>query len=185
MVHRLEIPVQRIDPNHPVDVVICLGCGLSPDGKRLSRQSLSIVRRGIRLYNAGLTKHILVSGGVDSHPGITVADAMRNYINDRLRNAAVIMERNSGDTLESAAEILRIAHRHSEWRSVAIVTHPWHARRAQAIFRYVWRNADIRIIVIKARSPYGGNCRKRFRHFASFLVWDLFGWSAFWIRRLG
>ncbi|USN53462.1 MAG: YdcF family protein [Candidatus Nomurabacteria bacterium] len=163
--------------------MICLGCGLSPDGTQASRQSASIARKGLNLYQAELARCIVLSGGNGNDGHMTEAIAMKRLIEARARNVYMILENGSIGTINNAIEVLRITRQHPEWRSVALVTHPWHARRARAIFRYVWHGSGIEIIVIKARSSYGGNCQKRFRHFLSFLVWDLLGWSAFLVRR--
>jgi uncharacterized SAM-binding protein YcdF (DUF218 family) len=105
-----------------------------PPFARIGRLTLDRLRAGADLQRrTGLP--ILVTGGlVESHP-VPVGTLMANSLRDDFRVPVAWVEDASVDTWENAALSAEILKKQGI-RSIFVVTHGWHMRRALMAFRH-------------------------------------------------
>ncbi|KAG2450530.1 hypothetical protein HYH02_005031 [Chlamydomonas schloesseri] len=139
-----------------VDVAIVLGYALFRNGTP-TEPLKGRVREGVELYLQGRARNLLFSG---AHPGGVVAkrseaNVMREYAEEVLRDSRPggggaqgllaaqrwFEEDKSTSTWENAVFSLDIC-RQKGWRSVAVVTSPFHQIRSEMVFRRLLREAE-------------------------------------------
>ncbi|KAG2440925.1 hypothetical protein HXX76_003778 [Chlamydomonas incerta] len=138
-----------------VDVAIVLGYALFRNGTP-TEPLKARVREGVELYLQGRARNLLFSG---AHPGGVVAkrseaNVMREYAEGVLRESRAgggaqgllatqrwFEEDQSTSTWENAVFSLRIC-REKGWRSVAVVTSPFHQVRSEMVFRRLLKEAE-------------------------------------------
>lgn len=120
------------------DAIVVLGARIGDDGAA----SPALARRvelGVALFQAGLAKHLVLSGGGRGHRCETMreADIMRAIaLAGGIPEHALLIERNSRNTVENAIETARqLASVNGN--SVLLVTDRYHALRARLLFRAV------------------------------------------------
>jgi uncharacterized SAM-binding protein YcdF (DUF218 family) len=131
------------DPMRRSDAVVALSGG---DGERL--------HAAIQLYRKGLAGALLIVGpdvpllkvysGEDS---LTQGEAKRRIaIRKGIPADSIILALGSTSTIEEARVTLAEA-RVRHWRSVLIVTDPFHTRRARATFHRVFHGSEIALVM--------------------------------------
>lgn len=116
------------------DVGIILGASMW--GDHPSPGLRERLEHGLKLYNEGLYKAFIVSGGLDA-PGLkyTEAEGMRNYLVEAgVPEADIILENNATSTYENLLFSQRIMQEHG-WTSAIIVTHDYHGTRSLEVAR--------------------------------------------------
>lgn len=125
--------VPPLKPLRPADVLIVLGHPAGADG-RPSQAMHEEVALAVRLYQAGLARHAIFSGGA-VHNQHVEARVMARLAGDLgLPAEAIHCEAQARDTLENAAHCRQLMAQ-QRWTRAIVVTIPYHARRAGAIFR--------------------------------------------------
>ena len=121
------------DEASPADVIIVLGAGVDRNGRAgfaLSRRAT----QAIVLYESGLAKAILCSGGVPPNRPNSEAYACQQFLLARgVPASAIVLEERSRSTEENAfysADILRA----NGWQTAVVVTDAFHTLRARWIF---------------------------------------------------
>lgn len=132
----LPLKVMPSDSKYPVVVLAggvkdlsWLGIGPEP-----SETSLSRLVYGIRLYRLIKDSSLVISGGSGDpgKPDISEADAMKEVaISLGVPYEDIIVERDSRNTIESAAAIKKLAGE----KRILLVTSAYHMKRAVAMFR--------------------------------------------------
>lgn len=111
-----------------VDAIVVLGARIEADGSpgaALARRLTSATN----VFERGLAPTILVSGGARWH-GHIEAIAMRRFLIELgVPDDAVLIEPLARSTAENAFFCARVA-RSQGWRSLAVVSCPWHLPRA-------------------------------------------------------
>ena len=122
----------------PPQAVVVLGGGASHDGRewphtdRVNARSLERGLHGARVARmTGLP--VLVSGGRPRHLDVSEAELIRRVLEGDLGVKVDWLEERSLDTADNARESAAIL-RKAGIRSVVLVTHAYHMRRAQAAF---------------------------------------------------
>jgi len=122
----------------PPQAVVVLGGGASHDGRewphtdRVNARSLQRGLHGARMARmTGLP--VLVSGGRPRHLDVSEAELLRRVLEGDLGVRVDWLEEGSRDTADNARESAAIL-RAAGIRSVVLVTHAYHMRRAQAAF---------------------------------------------------
>jgi uncharacterized SAM-binding protein YcdF (DUF218 family) len=124
------------DPLAKADVILVLSG--DTNGERAAA--------GIELYKEGWAKHILMSGGTLAW-NLTSADWMKKQaVESGVPAAAVLTQDRSQSTIDDARFSLPII-KARRFRSVILVTSPYHSRRAAAVFKKLYRPAGISVIV--------------------------------------
>jgi uncharacterized SAM-binding protein YcdF (DUF218 family) len=110
----------------------------------------------VRLYKDGWARHIIFSGAALDPNGPSNAQAMAKRAESQgVSAAAISLDETSTNTRENAADVAAIIHQAS-YRSIILVTSPYHQRRAYIVFRRVL-GADTTII---NHSSYDQNWRR-------------------------
>lgn len=117
----------------PADTIICLGGGMSPNG-RLAEATKTRVARCVDLYEAGVSDRIIFTGG-ERRPGGPSAGAqmLAHARSLGLPQEAGIVEPRAQSTLQNALFSLEIA---AGSRSFILVTEAFHLPRSWASFKW-------------------------------------------------
>lgn len=103
------------------------------------------VDHGVDLLRKGYAPLLVMSGG-PSEAGVPLARLMKEQAERAgVPAASIVTEDESLDTGEDARYTLRLA-RQRGWRSIILVTSPYHARRALKLFRAVYAPAGIEVV---------------------------------------
>ena len=132
----LSRPLVVVEFLVPADVIVVLGGGMTRDGS-LSDTSLRRARYGAQLFKRGYAPLLLFSTGMtSSNPGaVSEARSMAEVALEMgVPHSAILLEERSTRTAENAVEISRML-RSRRGKTVLLVTHPTHMRRAVAVFR--------------------------------------------------
>jgi uncharacterized SAM-binding protein YcdF (DUF218 family) len=133
----LERPLAQaattLDPGEPRDAIVVLGAALRSD-HRLTPVLAERVAAAAMLFAAGAAPLVIVTGGVTSRvrrpEAAVIADAL---VIAGVPRASILVEDRSQTTAENARNVAALvpAHVHAIW----LVTQPFHARRAEYLFR--------------------------------------------------
>ena len=116
------------------DVIVVLGGGLFPNGA-LTSASLQRALYGVDLYRRGLAPRVLFSAGITGEAPRPEAEAMADFARKAgVPGDAVVLERVSHTTYESAVEVTKIL-RQRGFRRALLVTDTTHMYRGQLAFR--------------------------------------------------
>jgi uncharacterized SAM-binding protein YcdF (DUF218 family) len=115
------------------DAIIVLGAQVHRDG-RPSAALRGRVQRAVALYHAGYAPRVIVTGGV-GESGIAEAAVMEAIaVAHGVPMDAIVLEARATRTLESAQAVGALV-RDAGWRSVIVVSDPFHLWRSVLLFR--------------------------------------------------
>jgi len=120
--------VWKSSHGEPSDCMIVLGAAVW-DGKPspAMRERLDIA---VQVYQAKLTKHIIVSGGIGADETLSEAQAMKTYLMEKgIPGNDIILEDRSHSTYENLSNSKAIMD-DLHFKNAIIVTHGFHALRA-------------------------------------------------------
>ncbi len=151
------------------DVAVILGTRVLPSGVP-SFWLRERLERGVELYQTGVVRNIIVSGGL-GREGYEEADVMREYLMARgVPAERIIADRSGYDTFATARRAKEIM-RARAFESVVIVSHYYHIPRAELAFkRFGISNISASGVVTNPRWRDGGNL---LREFAAFYFYAL------------
>lgn len=118
----------RVEATAPADVILILGASVWPD-ERPSPILLSRVQAGVALYKQGYAPRIIVSGGLGKLPPSEAEVMRRVAVGMGVPPDDILMEDQSHSTMANIRNSARIMAAHG-WRSVLLVTDPYHEFRA-------------------------------------------------------
>lgn len=126
--------VARTDDRSTADIVVVLGAA-QYDGRPSSILKARLDHAS-RLYKQSVAPTVVTVGGRQAGDAYTEAEAGRRYLVDSagVPESAVLAVETGGDTLTSLQAVAAAAHEHG-WRSVVIVSDPWHSLRARTMAR--------------------------------------------------
>jgi len=114
------------------DAIVVLGAQVHRNG-RPSAALRGRVRRGVALYHAGLAPRLVVTGGV-GEAGIAEASVMQALaVAEGVPERALVIEPRATRTCESARAV-GVIGREAGWRSVIVVSDPFHLWRTALLF---------------------------------------------------
>lgn len=117
----------------PSDAAVVLGTRVLPNGVP-SVWLRGRLNRALELYQEGIVKNIIVSGGL-GREGHEEADVMRAYLIERgVPFEKIFADLNGDDTYETARHTKNIMEA-QKFRSVVIVSHYYHVPRAMMAFK--------------------------------------------------
>lgn len=126
----------------PADLIVVLNGDVN--GER--------TQEAARLYKAGWAPKILFTGDVSMGPGDSAlamrADALRLGVPEE----AIFIEPRAKSTVENV-QFVRPLLEHYQFRTVILVTHPYHQRRAWLLARKAW-GGKVRIINAPCRQSF-------------------------------
>lgn len=121
-----------VDDARHADVIVVLGARVQPDGSP-SPTLRARVEHAVDLYRRGLASRVLFSGGVGDF-GASEAEVSRALaVSLGVPGEACLLEEQSHSTKQNAAfsaELIRA----QGWRTVLVVTDPYHLPRARGLF---------------------------------------------------
>jgi uncharacterized SAM-binding protein YcdF (DUF218 family) len=123
--------VQR-DPLQQVDAVVVLSSSLSRDGE-LSEMALQRVLHGVELVHAGYAPRLVLTRL--PAPWTSSVPAVRRQMAAFGLDFPIIETPIVGNTHDEALAVAALVKQHG-WRRMALVTHPFHMRRAAAVFEH-------------------------------------------------
>ncbi|SEJ83134.1 Uncharacterized SAM-binding protein YcdF, DUF218 family [Deinococcus reticulitermitis] len=133
------------------DVIVVLGAGVQCGTRTMSGAALSRLTRGLELWRAGYAPTLTLSeqsGTLGPEGCVKLSELQRAQIGALYGDAGpgVLTLRSVTTTRDEAARVRDLA-RARGWTRVLVVTSPWHARRAHALFEA----QGIRAVSVPAR----------------------------------
>jgi uncharacterized SAM-binding protein YcdF (DUF218 family) len=123
----------RCAVERPADAIVVLGAAVWP-GERPSPALARRIERGVELFHAGHAPNLVPTGGLGRNPPAE-AEAMARAARARgVPAEALVLEDRATSTVESAEYVAALAERNG-WRSVIVVSEPYHVTRAGWMFR--------------------------------------------------
>lgn len=120
------------DEVRPSDVAVVLGSKVNPDGTPSPRLAARL-DRALELYEAGVTRRILVSGGTGVE-GVPEGTAMKRWlVAQGVPDAAVIVDDQGVDTSATARNAAALMQTHN-LRSAIVVSQYFHIPRTKLAF---------------------------------------------------
>lgn len=129
----LAQPPTTLDPGAPRDAIVVLGAALRSD-HRLTAVLAERVAAAAMLFAAAAAPLVIVTGGVTGRvqrpEAAVIADAL---VVAGVPRASLLVEDRAQTTAENARNVAALvrSHVHTIW----LVTQPFHARRAEHLFR--------------------------------------------------
>jgi uncharacterized SAM-binding protein YcdF (DUF218 family) len=156
---RFLVVSDRLDK---ADVIIVLSG--DTNGERTSQ--------GVELYKQGYANRLLMSGGQMAWQ-LSYAGWMKKQAETLgVPAGAILTQDRSRSTLEDAQFSLPIAEQ-NHFKSVILVTSPYHTRRAAAVFKKIFGRAGIRVMVYPVQhSDFNPHDWWRRHHDTSRVVWE-------------
>jgi uncharacterized SAM-binding protein YcdF (DUF218 family) len=135
------------DPLQKVDAVVVLGGG----GRERTQQGVKLMAEGYADWYIVTNAPLEMPGIRDEYSDLMKREAIwEGMTEDRILVAPGLVE----STVDEAVAVHQLAEER-DFRSLIIVSDPYHMRRARMIFRSEFKNTGIRIIVRPAeQSPY-------------------------------
>lgn len=121
--------VARVDDRARTDAIVVLGAS-QYDG-RPSPVFAARLDHARRLYRAGVAPVVVTVGGGQPGDRFTEAEAGARYLTDRGVTGVVAVGTGS-NTLQSLQAVQQVLQQRG-WRSVTVVTDPWHSLRSAAM----------------------------------------------------
>jgi uncharacterized SAM-binding protein YcdF (DUF218 family) len=130
----LAEPLRHREPARAADVVVVFAGGVGESGKAGAGYQ-ERVKRAIELYREGHAPRLIFSSGyVGAFPE---AEIMRELAVDHgVPRAAVLLETRASNTYENVAHVRALLGQHG-WRTILLVSSPYHMRRALLTWRSV------------------------------------------------
>jgi len=120
------------DETRPADAILVLGASVWP-GERPSPTLRARTEHAIRLYQSGLAPHLLLSGGEGGGQPPSEAEVMRRLAAAAgIPDEAMLLDERATSTWESiqwASQVMR----ERGWRTLLIVSDPFHLPRAKVM----------------------------------------------------
>ena len=121
------------DDTSPTDVGVVLGNFVDTDGTP-GNVVKARLDRAVELYNAGVFRHVIVSGAVDPSKNYDEPTGMKRYlVRQSIPADAIIQDPGGANTYLTGRNTLRIMREH-DWHSATIVTHYYHILRTRFAF---------------------------------------------------
>ncbi len=136
----LAAPLRVADPPRPADAIVVFAGGVGESGKAGGGYQ-ERVKQAVDLYQAGLAPVLVFSSGFVF--AFREAAVMRDLaVSQGVPPAAIVLESRAMNTYQNVAFVGAILREHG-WRTVLLVTSPYHTRRAV----WTWRRAlpDIQV----------------------------------------
>lgn len=128
------------------DAIVVLGARVRPDGK--AGQGLTLrVLHAVRLYKKGFAPKIIMTGGVGDNPPSEAQVAADLAVKNGVPREDVIQENKSTSTWENAANASAICKKRG-WKTVLIVSDPFHLWRAQKNFQRCGMRASVSPVAV-------------------------------------
>ena len=140
-------PLRVAEPPRPADAIVVFAGGVGESGKAGGGYQ-ERVKQAVDLYREGNAPWLIFSSGYMF--AFWEADMMRNLAVDHgVPASAIILETKAANTYENVVFVREILDRH-DWRSVLLVSSPYHMRRALL----TWQKVVPEITVVPSPVPW-------------------------------
>jgi len=133
-------PLRLAEPARPADAIVVLGGGVGESGKA-GEGYQERVKHAVDLYRAGLSPSIIFSSGytfIFQEAEMMKALAVTHGVPDE----AIILDTNAANTFQNT-EFVERALMQRGWRSILLVSSPYHMRRAVWTFHHMNPRIDV------------------------------------------
>jgi uncharacterized SAM-binding protein YcdF (DUF218 family) len=132
LVWYLAKPLKLVDPPRAADAIVVFAGGVGESG--LAGEGYQErVKHAVDLYHSGHARHLVFSSGY--YYLFREAEIMKVFaISLGVPGEAIILEEEAANTYENVKFVKKILNR-NRWRSVLLVSSPYHMRRASLTFR--------------------------------------------------
>lgn len=121
------------------DAIVCL----EGDGYLRAEKS-------VELFNKGLAKKIVVSGGYKKEPFSVPAKELKEYLlKKNIQQEDIILEEISQNTFEQAREVIKII-KEKEWQKIILVASHFHQPRAYLTFLKAMKDEGLELLIFNA-----------------------------------
>lgn len=104
----------------------------------------------IKLFQKGLAKKIVVSGGYNKPPfSIQVKNFARRLIKMGIKARQIILEEKSQNTHEQAEQVIKLV-KEKKWKRIILVASHFHQARAYLTFLKAMKNAKLKVYIFNA-----------------------------------
>ena len=134
LLHAAAITLDALtDQARPADCLVVPGNTVNPDGS-LSPRLKARLGEALRLYRAGVSPRIFVSGGLGKE-GLYEGSVMRRYlVQQGVPGKAVYTDNQGVTTLATAQNFAHLA-RAQHWKSAVVVSQFFHLTRSKRLLR--------------------------------------------------
>lgn len=121
------------DSGKHADVAVILGNKVNPDGT-LSKRLEKRLECGLKLYQNGRIKTIIVSGGLGKE-GFYEGDKMRTYLIEKgIPDNAIVVDNAGNNTMATVKNTLHL-QKSLQFKSVLVVSQYFHITRTKMLFK--------------------------------------------------
>ena len=147
----IAAPLRIVEPPRSADAIVVVAGGVGESGKAGAGYQ-ERVKRGIDLYRAGHAQRLVFSSGyVGAFPE---AAMMRDLAVSRgVPASAVILETRASNTYENVVEVRRLLQEQG-WRTILLVSSPYHMRRAVLTWRSVAPGVSVVAVPVEKSEFY-------------------------------
>ena len=134
-------PLRIVEPPQPADAVVVFAGGVGESG-RAGGGVQERIAKAVDLYRDGVAPRLIISSGYVFT--LREAEVMKTIaIANGVPESAIILEERAANTYENVAFTARILAEHG-WRTIALVSSPYHMRRAVLTWRKV--APDVKVV---------------------------------------
>ena len=144
-------------PPDTADLIVVAGCRVLPNGQASPCLALRVAR-AVQLWEAGVARTVLMTGGVGEHPPSEAAVARDLAVALGMPSQAVLTEDRSTSTFENALFASGVV----EAERVVVVTDSFHVFRAVRVFGYRYPNVTGIGVQGRVLRRVQGACREVF-----------------------
>lgn len=127
-------PLEITEPVRPVEAIVVFAGGVGESGKAGGGYQ-ERVKRAVDLYHAGLSPHLIFSSGYTFV--FQEAEVMKELaVAHGVPASAIFLETKAINTFQNVAFVRQILDEH-DWRTILLVSSPYHLRRAVLTFHKV------------------------------------------------
>lgn len=175
----LAEPLRLSDLPQKADAIVVLGGGVGETG-RPGTSTLERARYASELYNEGWAPAVIFSSGfVYSYR--EAEDMKLIAISSGVPEKAILTETKSSSTYENVQFVKEILDRKG-WRSVLLVSAPYHMRRVSLVFRKTTPTVTVRYLPVPKNSFYGKGRRVQQGQIRA-LFHEVAGILYYWLKR--
>lgn len=166
--------IKNTDPLSAAEVIVVLGSPSTATGKTSIIQK-SRVNKGIALYQQGLAKKLLFTGGAAWNEFVESKTMKRYAIEKGIPDAAILIETKSNNTDENAKFSYQILKKLG-FSKVIVVTSPFHTRRGG----FLYKRFPLEVQTAVAPYPY----KLRIKDYVMAIANEYFGFLRYFVNSI-
>lgn len=174
-------PLVLSDRPQKADAIVVLGGGVGETGSP-GMSTLERARYASELYQKGWAPYVIFSSGfVYSYQ--EAEDMKIIAVSGGIPERAILTETKSSSTYQNVRFVKEILDQKG-WRSILLVSAPYHMRRVSLVFKKISPNLRVRYLPVEKSSFYGGKKRIQFYQIRA-LCHEVLGILYYWWKGYG